>query len=469
MEKNNPINVMNDTANWDDDDTNELDSYGSSIYTETDVKDLFPKTQLSDEDIEKSRNELKEDKEESRVKEKIVRDANSDAIIHAPMDKEDEPENVSEIVNKRDIKGKTLSNSGISLIQNLLKNDLNDDEYIHIKEFFESISINHNNESLSFLESIPLESVENGLGKRITNEISKIVNKSEYRFSNNETKSEEYSRVIRNFLEQLYSSYNYIVEYNDDISELAQLSSLIAEDDKNHKLDDMQNIKESSEKISAFLEKLSSLDERDKKMKPKYNISDTDIYTVSNIKECLDTALSFKLIYDKVDVTAQRTARIMRNKNEIFKTIDEWIIDIKNDSTTLYTFPVSSMLSIEESRSKILEIFYSIYIFELYEIDMSKIYNEDDESNNMSLDEYLIDNKIASKNDIYNIKTRAVLMLYYMATTFKVKKLNSSDEYNSNRRILSYTLNIISKLDNKIYKDNFIKISDYIYNAITNN
>ena len=75
----------------------------------------------------------------------------------------------------------------------------------------------------------------------------------------------------------------------------------------------------------------------------------------------------------------------------------------------------------------------------------------------------LTEEKVTLK-DIEIYKTQALLILFVLSKTFKYKKLDGGDE----RRILSYTLDIISKLGVKDHRERFIKLVNFAYNEILN-
>ena len=153
---------------------------------------------MTDKEIETARNELKEDKS------KIVSEKTStDAITGIKSSKETDDkefEKISDILNERDIRGKTITNSGKAMIKDLIKTDPTEEEIKNIAQFFE--------ESYDINDYDYKRECEKALGERITTKIKSI------------TKSEdEYYNVITRFIDQIRKTYQYIVQYNDDMKQ----------------------------------------------------------------------------------------------------------------------------------------------------------------------------------------------------------------------------------------------------------
>lgn len=361
-------------------------------------------------------------------------------------DSEEDFKKICDIINERDIKGKTLTNSGISMIKDLLKSDPTEDELSNISKYFETI------ESKS---DIGFSAAESALGERISNKIKDICNDNEY------------ESVLIRFAEQLYNTYHYIVQYNDDMRDLTKLAKRVNDyssqmhDETKSEITDIDkeydNLINIQSDIMSFMDRLKNLDDRNKRLKQDYTIDDYDIRTVESVKKCLDTAISFSKVYRKVENTKDKFKKDFKNDRYVDNSIEDWIQDIKNDSHTLFTLPVNDYLTPKESRIQITEFFYNALIADILYRNFDEIPGDEEDYEN-----YLIKTGYLDSNKILEYKTKARLTLYVLSRAFKYKKLVEDDE----RRILSYTLDIISKLGVTKYRDEFIKMVNYCFDNI---
>jgi len=147
----------------------------------------------------------------------------------------------------------------------------------------------------------------------------------------------------------------------------------------------------------------------------------------------------------------------IKKEIDVNNSIDNWIHSIKHDQYTLFTFPCNDYLSDEESRHELIKYFFNTY---LVNIVIEKSLNIPDDKD---LEEFLIEGNYISDKDINKLKYKAWIFLYVLSRTFKYNKLDSND---TNIRILSYTLDLISKLGVKSHRDSFIEASDYVYNKL---
>ena len=206
------------------------------------------------------------------------------------------------------------------------------------------------------------------------------------------------------------------------------------------------------------MEKIKNLDDRNKRLKQDYTIDDYDIRTVESIKTCLDNALSFEKVYQKVQCMHKKFKKDFKDDKLINSSIENWINDIRSDPYTIFTFPVNDFLSLEESRKQMEDFFYNaILIGKLPE----NIPNYPDDQD---LADAMLEYNIITQRDIDKYRKMGRLTLYILSRTFKHKKLVSDDD----RRILSYTLDIISKLGVKDHRERFIKLAEFIYDTIYN-
>lgn len=423
--------------------------YGSSVldYIPTNTDDVeddnsaFVEDIMTDKEIEDARNELKQNKTDI-VSEKT----STDAITGIKSSKETDDEEfdkLSDILNERDIRGKTITNSGRAMIKDLIKADPTEDELKNIAQFFEKHYDTNTDEYKKECES--------ALGERITSKIKEI------------TKSEnEYYNVMIRFADQIKKTYQHIVQYNDDMKQLSLLAKKVndykTEDESvNDVVDldkDFKNLTEIQKDITTFMEGVQKLDPRNRRLKNEYTIDDYDIRTVESVKDALDTALSFKLIYDKVSAMGKQYAKSFKDKKYVYNTIENWIGDIKSDSETLFTFPVNDFLSLEESRKQMIEFFYNTILLSNKVDDIGTI-----PSDVSDLTQYLLDNNKITNKEVSVYREQAEMTLFILTRVFKYKKLTSEKD----RRILSYTLDLISKLGIEDHRDKFMDMSNFVY------
>ena len=97
---------------------------------ELEFKDL-----LSEKEVELEREALKQYSDKSR-KDIVTTDAING--IKSSSKEEFDPQTLEEIINERDIKGKTLTQGAISLLEDLFKESPTEEELEHISKFFDN-------------------------------------------------------------------------------------------------------------------------------------------------------------------------------------------------------------------------------------------------------------------------------------------------------------------------------------------
>ena len=143
---------------------------------------------------------------------------------------------------------------------------------------------------------------------------------------------------------------------------------------------------------------------------------------------------------------------------------------MRNDSDTLYTLPVNDYLSISKSVDEMINYIEGFILLQdnsnrdtITDIETAisenNIYNSDGR-----VYDYLIDNGHITKNDLKNYENSAILLLYIISKTFKKKKIKTNDD----RRILSYTLDMISKISKMEYGIKFMELINYISGKFLN-
>jgi hypothetical protein len=434
--------------------------YGSSILetnanTEPEDEFAFDEDIMSDKEIEEERQSMKNDLENFKAKKITSTDAIS-GVTSSSDDDIDDYEKLSEIIDEQDIRGKTIANSGKTMIKDLLKEDVNEEYLANISKAFEKWS-----ESATNIEDADISEVEFALGDKISDKLKSI------------TTEEDYESVAKRFAIQLYSTYSNVVQFNDDMKELSRLtrkvdaySKSMNDTENEYKEGDVididkefKNLQTIQSDIAEFMEKMKKLDDRNSRLKQDYTLDDYDIRTVESVKKCLDTALSFEKVYKKIDNSFNLLKKEISKDKIVDRSIENWVNDIKNDQYTLFTFPVNDFLSVAETRKQITEFFYNTLV-----IDHTLKTGIAIPDNVTDLERYLVDSGELSPEENRKFRLQTRLVLYLLSRTFKHKKLETNDD----RRVLSYTLDMISKLGVKDHRDRFVKLADYSYNLVYN-
>ena len=395
----------------------------------------FTEDLLSESEIDEERKFLKNNNN-GAVSELIKTDAITGVKNSIAYGSDRDYERLIDMLDNTDIRGKKITNSGKAMIKDLIKSDPTEEEISTMSKAFENIRTNNIVPSISDIESI--------LGDRISNKIKQITN------------STDYESVLKRFFDQLYNTYSGIVEYNDDVRDLTKLIKKV--DDLSSDSDNDQNFKnliDIQDSISKFMNNIKHLDDRNSRLKQDYSLDDYDIRMIDSAAKCLDSALSFELIYQKIDNSKNKFKKDIKNIDYVNNTIDNWIQDIREDPDTLYTLPVNDYLPLNESRESLVNY---LYMSLLLDIAYNSSYFKGIPVDENDLEKWLINDKILNDEIIRNYKLRARLTLFVISRTFKYKKLSSED----NRRILSYTLDMISKLNVSEYREKFVKLTNYI-------
>lgn len=435
--------------------------YGSSILeqderliSDVDNDNVFDeiKNSYSDEDIENMRNELKSTSDDNKVIDKTYTDTIS-GIKSSEKVNNSTKESISDIIDSKEKSGKEISLAGFDLIYNLLDTKPTDDEIESLSSYFKYLI------SADDIYVADINVLKNILGERITDKLIDVANKNGV---------SEYSAITR-FIAQLYKSYNDIVQYNDDINELYDIVMNLSKNTEDlDKIDDENSIVKQYKFLSDATEKLKKLDDRNKRMKNEYCLTDFDILAIDSVKKCLEDAISFKRIYDKLDtINLKKVKGDLRSNDEIKKYIGNWINDLRDDSETLFTFPVNDYLRTSESVDEFINYIKGfILLQDKCDTDIGSIMMDNNTIDN--LDKYLLDNKYVTNKELKNYENSAILLLYILSKVFKKKKIKTNDD----RRVLSYTLDMISKISKFDYSysvmglindlsERFLKISPY--------
>ena len=272
---------------------------------------------------------------------------------------------------------------------------------------------------------------------------------------------EKYKEIADRFLEQIYITYDNTISYRDDIKELNDLALEIDKsgllNDTFDSTNDPKSFDFMNDKISKYMEAIKRLDDRNRMLKQDYKITDIDTLILESAKKCLDDAINFTRVKNKVDSATKKFIIDLKNSRDTNNSIDSWIHDIKHDSSVLFTFPCNDFLSDSESREELVKFFYNAYLVDIVYSRNIDVPAED------NIDDFLVNTDILTKNDLDELRRKAYCMLYMISRTFKYNKIKEND---SNIRTLSYTLDIISKLGVKSHRDKFVEASNYIYDKL---
>ena len=418
--------------------------------------DFFNKDEYDSSEIEKEREELKETYNGEKISEIISKDALSGITSSVPESeyKQSDYDALNATLDKNDIKGKSISRYGKGLIRSLLNDEPTEDETLLLATKFEEYKdrISTDIANKAKFDELYIEEIEEFLSDRIKDQIKSLCNDSG-----------QYKEIAARFLEQIYITYESTISYRDDIKELNDLALEIDKSgilkDEYDFTSDPKSVDFMNEKISKYMEAIKRLDDRNRMLKQDYKITDIDTLILESAKACLDDAINFTRVKNKIDSAPKKFRIDLKNTKDTDNSIENWIHDIKHDSTILFTFPCNDFLNDSESREELVKFFYNAYLVDIVYNKNIEIPTEED------IEEYLVNNNIITRKELSILRDKAYAMLYMISRTFKYNRIKDND---ANIRTLSYTLDIISKLGVKSHRDNFINASDYVYDKLYN-
>lgn len=428
-------------------------AYGASIL-EMDERDIdndknnpFKEETMTDKEIKEAREMLKQ-VSPKRTIDKVSTDAitgvkaSSTVENNTTLDEHNSNLTPKDIIDKTDKKNLTVS--GINLLKDLLGvEEVKDGIITNITSIVEEFDDNTD------IDELCLYDYKDRLDPELYN---KIIELSE----DNEIDENE---AFRKFINQLYASYQSAAQYNDDVCELYELLNMFSEEGKNVENMDFENAsKEEIDKITnkfkTMTESLKKLDSRNKKLKNDYKVDDFDVIAIESVKKCYKCALNFEKVYDKLYNNKKKLKKDLKDTSKVNGSIEKWINDIRTDPKTLYTFPVNDHLTLAQSREQLVDYFKMFMIYSIHFDIISKL-----ESDNIDVDEeYLVKHNFIKQSKINKYKRTATAFLYILSKTFKTKKIVTNDD----RRVLSYTLDIISKISEESYMNAVICVLENI-------
>lgn len=442
--------------------------FGTSVFDlipdkeeETIESDFFTKNEFNEKDIENQRNELKNEVD-PRVKSLSSKDALNGMTAETIINPLKEFDDMEKDLEDKNIRGKNITTYSKSILKGLLGEDVTEDECKFISEKLEENkdTIASSVEDYTLNDNISISSIESIFPERVSSKLKDVAEDSG-----------SYENAYRRLLYQIYFSYINTVETRDDISELNKIARMIktaeidfqnikpeevTEDNAEEQYDSLMKMNDS---IGRYMEITKNLDDRNKRMKQDYSIDDYETFVFDEVKACLNDAISFKSVKDKVSSSVDKFKKDIKHVDDMNNSTENWISDIKNDPKVIYTFPCNDFLTNEESRKSIETFFFNTYISNVCIKENIAIPDNED------LYEYLYNNKFITDEDATKFKTMASWTLYIISRTFKYKKVKGNS---LNIRKLSYTLDIISKLGIKDHMKAFIETSEFIYNKLSN-
>lgn len=448
--------------------------YGSSVVnipengpedTIVDGSELFTENnEFTSEEVDSMRDELKAD-DKGSITEEVSKDALSGITSSQEVNLDG---SVNDIINEKEVRGKEISRTGVEMLKQVLGRDPTAEEKEKIASYFETLESD---------KDFTIEKIEENFPEEVITKIKKVA----------EENNKDYNEIIIRYVGKIYDKYKYIVEYFDDVSALNKLSRKL--DEKNKELDNNENSEKSDEevtesindayssiqdiqaKMSEFIKKweTNKLDDRNKRLKQNYNMDDVDIYLIKEIHDSLDSALKFERIYQKIRNTKEQMKIELHRPKESNKVIEDWIDMVRRDPLTLYTLPVNDFWTPEKSREELVTIFYTSLL-----LDYASRFNEELENADISysdilskdsiedVENMLISEQLADRKLFDEMKEKSYIVLYVIAKTFKYKKIQ--DE--TSRRVLSYTLDLISKLSIPENMKLFVDLTNNIYKIL---
>lgn len=439
---------------------------GSELFTENnEFPSLFTENnEFTSEEVDSMRDELKAD-DKGSITEEVSKDALSGITSSQEVDLDG---SVNDIINEKEVRGKEISRTGVEMLKQVLGRDPTAEEKEKIASYFETLESD---------KDFTIEKIEENFPEEVITKIKKVA----------EDNNKDYNEIIIRYVGKIYDKYKYIVEYFDDVSALNKLSRKL--DEKNKELDNNENGEKSDEevtksindayssiqdiqsKMSEFIKKweTNKLDDRNKRLKQNYNMDDVDIYLIKEIHDALDSALKFERIYQKIRNTKEQMKIELHRPKESNKVIEDWIDMVRRDPLTLYTLPVNDFWTPEKSREELVNIFYTSLL-----LDYASRFNDELENANISysdilskdsiedVENMLISEQLADRKLFDEMKEKSYIVLYVIAKTFKYKKIQ--DE--TSRRVLSYTLDLISKLSIPENMKLFVDLTNNVYKIL---
>ena len=414
-----------------------MKKYGDSILQNNEVNvesnnsgfDLDVNT----EDIDSMRKQISKN-----PKKKDVVSTDPISGIKSAVKATEESSKFSDIMNNRQIKGKKINISGINIIKQLINKEPDSDILNNMTDVFDRI------DNVSDIKDMDIDDIEECLGDEISDTIKTKVDDEN-----------KYDAVIRRYIEQLYVTYVHEIQYNDDISTLSKAMSALknvessaANIDDN--FDSLMNMQNQLNNILSMIDDMN-VDEYSKK---DYSIDDIDIYLMGSVAKCLEEATSFSRLYSKVNTSKSKFVKDLKDRKSCIKNISNWIKDLMNDDDTLYSFPMEY-----ESKDNIGEEFIE-FIFKVILIQsMSNYHLENDITD---IVEFYREKGYLDKATEKKLRNISYSFVYVLTKTFKLKNIKSEDD----RRILSYTLDIISKSMMKSYRKTFVDMCNDLYEKL---
>lgn len=431
---------------------NKNKTYGESVLYPLAQKDLKDDRVFEKMATEISQNDLQELKTSSMgtVRTKVITDAISGLNIETKLnDESNEDTSIHDIINKKEVEGKILSLSGIKILEDLL-GTVPDALISKLENSFESIP------SLNDINVMTTSEIEKVFGDDICNSVKNKI------FS-----SDNYPDVIRRFFEQLYESYIYKVQFNDDIQALNKVTQLISSVDKvdTQVSSDIQGdtLQDSMKKIEEALSLVSNV--KSDKHRAKYTIDDLECNMLEELRVDLLNALQLTKMYETAKMSGGKFKKDMKKINKIKQKVTTWISQIRSDEDTVYTFPIIEDFGIVDMSNvadNFIHFLVNVILTEKLasiNIDVNELDDYDD------IEKYYADKAKVSKAELAKMYEISTLFAYLLCRSYKIKDISTA----SDRRVLSYALDMVSKSNYRSYRPAVVKHMIDLYNIVISN
>jgi hypothetical protein len=386
---------------------------------------------------EDERQELK-DANQGLVKQKVVIDAVTGMTIgNLVRDEEsDEPKTVNSILNNREIKGKTISLAGLTILKELLGHPVDAERLDILARCLHQIK----NESE--IEAMPVNAIKDIFGDEIINTLASRV------------PEQEREGVIKRLLTQMHASYIYQVQFNDDLSTLNKCMDMLAVDDTS-KGATGNSILDATSKLESMLGTLSDIEKRSSIVQAKsFSIDDLDVRLLKELQVPLQKAASFETMLTAANVNAEKYSKDLKKKARITGKIESWIHELKTDADTLYPFPIDAPSdNVHDSYACDMLIRY------LQQVKIMHTYGKVPEGYE-SVDDFV--EKTVAPKEIAKIYDKSFAFTYVLSRAFKTNKIDTEDK----RRELSYVLDMLAKAGHRGYIELISKTMDDVYDII---
>lgn len=262
---------------------------------------------------------------------------------------------------------------------------------------------------------------------------------------------------------KLFESFACKDAIYNDMEDFNKLSNKLSKSDESDDLNVMLK------QMSSLLGAVSNLEESMARRElPVYSGDDVDVMLIDEIRETYTDAMSFKKIYKLLEDKSlcKKFKLDLTKKYKIaYNRIESWTADLANDSKVVYTFPTSAKSIYDKvANEKLTAEFIEYMANALIRAKLNNVLVNTEKANELGLIDFYLSVGAITKKEIEEFRFKAVLFAYVLSRVFKYKNVESSYD----RRILSYTLDFVSKALDQRYRTDFYILVDSVYNSIMN-